>query len=98
MECVKSLEISGPRSPVESNDLKRPTISDIFNSMVLEFLEGGSLDGWLHKNSISPSKPMDEVQMFKFAHGIALGMRHLARSHIVHRDVCSFSYSQTRKQ
>lgn len=55
-------------------------------SMVME-LAGGSLDGFLTKKGVSARRQLPEAQFFSLARGIALGMRHLAASRIVHRDL-----------
>ena len=65
-------------------------------SMVMEFLDGGSLDGWVAANGVDSSQQIEEGQLYKLARGIAVGMRHLAAENIVHRDVrqkcCGFLF------
>lgn len=58
-------------------------------SMVMEFVPGGSLDGWLHKHDVRPESSIDPIMFYHFARGIAIGMRHLANANVVHRDLAA---------
>lgn len=58
-------------------------------SMVMELLPGGSLDGLLAKRKVAPTNPLPEIELYKLARGIALGMKHLSASGIIHRDLAA---------
>jgi serine/threonine protein kinase len=58
-------------------------------SMVMELLSGGSLDSLIRKSSISPWNQFGNLELYKLARGVALGMRHLAACGIVHRDLAA---------
>ena len=51
-------------------------------AMILEFCSGGSLDKWVYSE-----KPMDSSVKFKIIKGIAVGMFHLHKNNVVHRDL-----------
>eukprot|EP01122_Echinamoeba_exundans_P011348 TRINITY_DN4480_c0_g1_i1.p1 TRINITY_DN4480_c0_g1~~TRINITY_DN4480_c0_g1_i1.p1 ORF type:complete len:1551 (+),score=222.69 TRINITY_DN4480_c0_g1_i1:79-4731(+) len=58
-------------------------------SMVMEYCSEGSLDHLLHDRGIDARNSLSEAEIYKWARGIALGMRHLAASGIVHRDLAA---------
>jgi serine/threonine protein kinase len=55
----------------------------------MEYCSEGSLDSLLHDRNISAKKSLSEAEIYKWARGIALGMRHLAAAGIVHRDLAA---------
>lgn len=58
-------------------------------SLVMEFLPNGALDSWAATNAESGSNAVDSALLFRFAHGTARGMAHLAASRVVHRDLAA---------
>ena len=51
-------------------------------AMILEFCSGGSLDSWVYSTRV-----MDDTMKYQIIHGIALGMLHLHKNSVVHRDL-----------
>jgi serine/threonine protein kinase len=54
----------------------------------MEFLSGGSLDGFLHELK-DEGQEMSPLQLFQIVFGIVRGMAHLAGSRVVHRDLAA---------
>jgi serine/threonine protein kinase len=59
-----------------------------FLKQVMEFLSGGSLDGFLQELN-DEGQEMPSVQLFQIVFGIVRGMAHLAASRVVHRDLAA---------
>jgi len=57
-------------------------------AMVLEFMPGGALDGYLRKLEENNEK-LNDTQTFKIVRGTARGMQHLAEHRLVHRDMAA---------
>jgi serine/threonine protein kinase len=58
-------------------------------SLVMEFLPNGALDSWAAGQAESGSNEVEASMLYRFSHGIAKGMAHLAASRIVHRDLAA---------
>jgi len=55
-----------------------------YPAMILEFCDGGSLDKLVYSNA-----PISYNQVYNIMKGIALGMHHLHKSRIIHRDLAT---------
>jgi serine/threonine protein kinase len=55
----------------------------------MEFCSEGSLDHLFRDRGINARNPFSEAEIYNWARGIAVGMRHLASTGIIHRDLAA---------